>query len=94
MCSPAKQPRGIVQATNGPAEAEPLYRRMLFIFLQSAGGVPGVHAYARAGVTNYAAACREMGLVEDVFLPRLLGIFHEAGVSEEKRDELLGAVFG
>ena len=84
----------LLRATDRWEEAEPLYRRMLLIFLQSFGEVPGVHRDVRLGVGNYTTACRKQGLTPDVWVPRLVEIFQQAGLSKEKVKEILDAVFG
>ena len=84
----------LLNDTDRREEAAPLYRRALLIRLCSFAGVPGVHSDVRVGVRNYVIASQEMGLAEDVWMPRLLEIFQQAGVSEEKMKEIIDAVLG
>ncbi len=79
----------LLTAINRHAEAELLYRRALLINLQSYEIIPDFIQLVQFGVQNYASNCREMGLAEDVWMPRLIGIFREADVAEEKMEEII-----
>jgi hypothetical protein len=50
-----------LRATNRLAEAEPLSRRQLEIFLQFTVAIGHEHPYLRAAIANYAGLLGEMG---------------------------------
>ena len=67
----------LLQATNRLADAEPLMRRALEIFLKFTRSTGNPHPNLQVAVTNYAGLLLEMGWTEEQVLARLREIAPE-----------------
>ncbi len=73
----------LLQATNRLAEAEPLSRRHLAIFLDFTRNTGHEHPHLRAAIGNYAALLTETGLQPEQVQARLKDLFREYGITLE-----------